>query len=247
LNLLAVRAISNKPNSEFPKDGKFHSPDTKIQQGVLIVKNHLLLTSTVAICLTFFISHSGHTVQAQQARTGTTVAVVDIAVVMENNAKFKSMLNTIQSEITQFDGQLEVTRKEVTALVEELKGYNPGTTAYSQLEERIAKIQSDVQVQMQIKRKNVLQQEAKVFHECYIGVQKTIATFCEQNSISLVLNYDSKAINPQSRESVLKGVNRDIVYQRSLNITKYIVDAVNKGNVTAAPANLSNPSTTVPR
>jgi|TARA_B110000495_G_C22979806_1_gene575852 Skp family chaperone for outer membrane proteins len=247
LNLLAFRAISNKHNSEFPKDGKFHSPHTKIQQGVLIVKNHLLLTSTIAICLTFFINHSGNTVQAQQARTGTTVAVVDIAVVMENNAKFKSMLSSIQSEITQFDGKLEVTRKEVTLLVDELKGYNPGTTAYSQLEERIAKIQSDVQVQMQIKRKNVLQQEAKVFHECYIGVQKTIATFCEQNGISLVLNYDSKAINPQSRESVLKGVNRDIVYQRSLNITKYIVDAVNKGNVTAAPANLSNPSTTVPR
>ena len=244
---MAFRAISNKHNSEFPKDGKLHSPHTKIQQGVLIVKNHLLLTTATAICLTFFIGNIGSTVQAQQARTGTTVAVVDIAVVMENNTKFKSMLASIQSEITQFDATLEVARKQVTALVDELKGYNPGTTAYSQLEERIAKIQADVQVQMQIKRKNVLQQEAKVFHECYIGVQKTIATFCEHNGISLVLNYDSKAINPQSRESVLKGVNRDIVYQRSLNITKYIVKAVNEGNVTAAPTNVSNPSTTVPR
>ena len=211
------------------------------------MKNHLLLTSATSICLTFLIGNIGSCAQAQQARTGTTVAVVDIAVVMENNTKFKSMLDSIQSEITQFDATLEVARKQVTALVDELKGYNPGTTAYSQLEERIAKIQADVQVQMQIKRKNVLQQEAKVFHECYTGVQKTIATFCEQNGISLVLNYDSKAINPQNRESVLKGVNRDIVYQRSLNITKYIVDAVNKGNATAAPTNVSNPSTTVPR
>jgi Skp family chaperone for outer membrane proteins len=208
------------------------------------VKNHLTLTSLTAICLTFCV---GYTLQAQQTRAGTTVAVVDIAVVMENNTKFKSMLDAIQVEITQFDGTLETARKQVTSMVEELKGYNPGTAAYSQLEERIAKIQSDVQVQMQIKRKNVLQKEAKVFHECYIEVQKTIATFCERNGISLVLNYDSKAINPQSRESVLKGVNRDIVYQRSLNITKYIVDAVNKGNQAGAPANVSNPATTVPR
>jgi Skp family chaperone for outer membrane proteins len=208
------------------------------------VKNHLTLTSLTAICLTFCI---GYTLQAQQTRAGTTVAVVDIAVVMENNTKFKSMLDSIQVEITQFDGTLETARKQVTSMVEELKGYNPGTAAYSQLEERIAKIQSDVQVQMQIKRKNVLQKEAKVFHECYIEVQKTIATFCERNGISLVLNYDSKAINPQSRESVLKGVNRDIVYQRSLNITKYIVDAVNKGNQAGAPSNVSNPATTVPR
>ena len=208
------------------------------------MKNHLTLTSLTAICLTFCI---GYTLQAQQTRAGTTVAVVDIAVVMENNTKFKSMLDSIQVEITQFDGTLETARKQVTSMVEELKGYNPGTAAYSQLEERIAKIQSDVQVQMQIKRKNVLQKEAKVFHECYIEVQKTIATFCERNGISLVLNYDSKAINPQSRESVLKGVNRDIVYQRILNITKYIVDAVNKGNQAGAPSNVSNPATTVPR
>ena len=208
------------------------------------MKNHLTLTSLTAICLTFCV---GYTLQAQQTRAGTTVAVVDIAVVMENNTKFKSMLDSIQVEITQFDGTLETARKQVTSMVEELKGYNPGTAAYSQLEERIAKIQSDVQVQMQIKRKNVLQKEAKVFHECYIEVQKTIATFCERNGISLVLNYDSKAINPQSRESVLKGVNRDIVYQRSLNITKYIVDAVNKGNQAGAPSNVSNPATTVPR
>ena len=218
-----------------------------MQQGVLILKNHLSLSSLIAICLTLCIANAGNTIQAQQPRTGTTVAVVDIAVVMENNTKFKSMLDSIQLEITQFDKTLETARTQVTSMVEELKGYNPGTTAYSQLEERIAKIQSDVQVQMQIKRKNVLQKEAQVFHECYTGVQKTIGIFCERNGISLVLNYDSKAINPQSRESVLKGVNRDIVYQRSLNITKYIVDAVNKGNATAAPSNVGNPSTTVPR
>jgi Skp family chaperone for outer membrane proteins len=218
-----------------------------MQQGVLIVKNHLLLASLTAVCLTIFGSNTGNTIQAQQTRTGTTVAVVDIAVVMENNTKFKSLLDSIQVEINQFDNTLESARKQVTSLVEELQGYNPGSAAYSQLEERIAKIQADVQVQMQLKRKNVLLQEAKVFHECYTEVQKTIATFCERNGISLVLNYDSKAINPQSRESVLKGVNRDIVYQRSLNITKYIVDAVNKDNATAAPANVSNPSTTVPR
>jgi Skp family chaperone for outer membrane proteins len=211
------------------------------------VKNQLLFTCITTICFFICSSNMSNTIQAQQPRAGTTVAVVDIAVVMENNTKFKSMLDSIQVEINQFDQTLESARKQVTSMVEELKGYNPGTAAYSQLEERIAKIQSDVQVQMQIKRKNVLQKEAKVFHECYLEVQKTIGTFCDRNGISLVLNYDSKAINPQSRESVLKGVNRDIVYQRSLNITKYIVDAVNKGNSTAAPTNVSNPATTVPR
>ena len=211
------------------------------------MKNHLLLTSLTAICLTICSTNTGKTLQAQQSGAGTTVAVVDIAVVMENNTKFKSMLDSIQLEINQFDKTLETARTQVTSMVEELKSYNPGTAAYSQLEERIAKIQSDVQVQMQLKRKNVLQKEAKVFHECYTGVQKTIATFCERNGISLVLNYDSKAIDPQSRESVLKGVNRDIVYQRSLNITKYIVDAVNKSNTTTANSNVGNPSTTVPR
>ncbi|MEC7567181.1 MAG: OmpH family outer membrane protein [Planctomycetota bacterium] len=206
------------------------------------MKTQLLLLSLTTLFISLFPADT----HAQQ-RPGTTVAVVDIAVVMENNAKFKSLLDGIQGEISAFDKTLDTARKQVTGMVEELRGYNPGTAKYSELEEQIAKIQSDVQVQMQIKRKNVLQKEAKVFHECYTEVTKTIGTFCDRNGIQLVLNFDSKAIDPQSRESVLKGVNRDIVYQRSLNITKYIIDAVNKENGLATPTNVSNTGNPAPR
>ena len=88
-----------------------------MQQGVLIMKNHLILSSLTTICLTICSANFGYTVQAQQARTGTTVAVVDIAVVMENNTKFKSMLDSIQLEISQFDKTLEAARTQVTSMV----------------------------------------------------------------------------------------------------------------------------------
>ena len=94
---------------------------------------------------------------------------------------------------------------------------------------------------MQIKRKSVLMKESQVFYDSYAEVVEQIRTFSERNGIALVLNFDSKPIDPSSRESVLKGVNKDIVYQRSLNITSYIIKAINGSSA----ANVgTNPTTT---
>ncbi|MBA61936.1 MAG: hypothetical protein CMJ76_06165 [Planctomycetaceae bacterium] len=201
------------------------------------MKTHLLLATVVAMMFSLFPSPS----TAQNPTAGTRVVVVDIAVVMENNKKFKAKLEGIQTEIDAFDDTLDAKREEVKAKVEELRGYKAGSAAYSSLEQEIAQIQSDVSVQMQIKRKSVLMKEAQVFYDSYNEVISHIKSFSERNGISLVLNFDSKAIDPTSRESVLKGVNKDIVYQRSLNITSYIVKSINGESA----ANVgSNPPTT---
>ncbi len=207
------------------------------QQGVLNVKAHFLFAAMAAVMLSLF----SNSVEAQNASPGTRVVVVDIAVVMENNNKFKAKLESIQSEIDAFDDTLDKKREEVKAKVEELRGYKAGSAAYTSLEQEIAQIQSDVSVQMQIKRKSVLMKEAQVFYDSYAEVVDQIRTFSERNGIALVLNFDSKPIDPSSRESVLKGVNKDIVYQRSLNITSYIIKAINGGSA----ANVGiNPTTT---
>ena len=201
------------------------------------MKAHFLLAAMAAVMLPLF----SYSVEAQNTSPGTRVVVVDIAVVMENNNKFKAKLETIQTEIDAFDDTLDKKREEVKTKVEELRGYKAGSAAYTTLEQEIAQIQSDVSVQMQIKRKSVLMKEAQVFYDSYAEVVEQIRTFSERNGIALVLNFDSKPIEPSSRESVLKGVNKDIVYQRSLNITSYIIKAINGGSAANVGA---NPTTT---
>ena len=195
------------------------------------MRTHLLIFALLfAAC-----SIPGSNAQAQ--KSGTVVVVVDIPQVMENNNKFNGLLKSIQTEIDAFDKVLTQKRKQVQTMIEELRDYKAGTPAYENLEREIAQIQSDVNVQMQIKRKNILKKEADVYYQCYKEVQAHVAKFSEQNGINLVLNFNSKEINQESRDDVIKGVNRQVVYQRSLNITKYIIDLVNKG---AAPVNVSN-------
>ena len=199
------------------------------------MKTHFLLAAIAAIMLSIF----ANPVTGQNTTAGTRVVVIDIAVVMENNNKFKANLESIQTEIDAFDDTLDKKREEVKTKVEELRGYKAGAAAYSSLEQEIAQIQSDVSVQMQIKRKSVLMKEAQVFYDSYNEVLTHIKTFSERNGISLVLNFDSKPIDPASRESVLKGVNKDIVYQRSLNITSYIIKSINGGSAANVGANPS--------
>ena len=78
------------------------------------MKTHFLLAAIAAIMLSIF----ANPVTGQNTTAGTRVVVIDIAVVMENNIKFKANLESIQTEIDAFDDTLDKKREEVKTKVE---------------------------------------------------------------------------------------------------------------------------------
>ena len=125
------------------------------QQGVLNVKAHFLFTAMAAVILSLF----SNSVEAQNAATGTRVVVVDIAVVMENNNKFKAKLEAIQSEIDTFDDTLDQAVKAVGKLRAIRR-----VQLLASLEQEIAQIQSCTR--NVIKRKSVLMKSLR-FRDSY--------------------------------------------------------------------------------
>ena len=78
------------------------------------MKTHFLLAAIAAIMLSIF----ANPVTGQNTTAGTRGVVIDIAVVMENNIKFKANLESIQTEIDAFDDTLDKKREEVKTKVE---------------------------------------------------------------------------------------------------------------------------------
>ena len=198
-------------------------------------------------CTLLFAGILPTTSRAQEASRYSRVAVIDITEVFQNHERFKAKMDEIKKEIEAFDQVLRGKRKQINDLITELQEYKAGSKAYEEGEKRIAKMQADLQVEMQLKRKSILTREAGVYHRAYGEVLAQVSSFSQRHNIDLVLRFDSKPIDPTKRDSVLKGVNRAVVYQKSMDITKFILDNLNRGlppqNLGARPVLPSKPGT----
>ncbi len=87
-----------------------------------------------------------------------------------------------------------------------------------------------------MKRREFLEQEAKVYYGIYREIEDSVAVFAERNRIGLVLRYSGDEMKPDDRASVLQGVNRPVVFQRNLDITQHVLNQLNAGATMPAGA-----------
>ncbi len=76
-----------------------------------------------------------------------------------------------------------------------------------------------------------------MYYETYQEVKTAVKSFAASNRIGIVLRYSSEEIDQANRQSVLQGINQPIVYnQASLDVTKYIIDRLQRSTGTARSA-----------
>ena len=172
-----------------------------------------------------------------QNRPGTTIALLDIEQVFQEYRRYKAMLDDVRKDEQALETLVRAKAKELTAMQTELRDYKPGTANYSQLEGKIAKLKADTTVDTDLKRKQFIIRRSKASHAVYQDITRTVAKFAEANGINLVMAYDKRTVDPNNPNQVLTEINRRVIYQRSLNITKYIIDQLNAG---VPPTEVSN-------
>lgn len=173
---------------------------------------------------------------APAASAGTNIVVIDIAFVFKNHNRFNGMMNDIKKDIEQFEAYVRAEQQKGLAKRDELAQYKPGSLEFKQKEEELARMQSDLQVGVGLKRKEFLEQEARVYYRVYREIEQTVAIFAQRNRIGLVLRFNGDEMKEDDRASVLQGVNRAVVYQQGLDITDLILKQCNINTVPAAPA-----------
>lgn len=158
-----------------------------------------------------------------------SVVVIDISEVFKNHARFKSAMEEIKEVVKSLEGGAQAEQKALVKKREQLTELTPGSVDYKRLEEEMARGGSQLQVDMALKQKEVMEREAKVYFNTYMEVQDLVKEFAEKNGIRLVLRYSRMEMDPTKRDTVLQGVNRPIVYQRNLDITDLIISQCNRG------------------
>ncbi|MGE0756032.1 MAG: OmpH family outer membrane protein [Pirellulaceae bacterium] len=173
-------------------------------------------------------------------KPGTSVAVVDIKFIFDNLHGFKAAMDRIKQEYDAFEAGVRDTETQLRKRIDELKSLTPGSDEYKRIEEEIT--QRRAQVQLDIKRKQTqrVEDEAKVYHRAFQDVERTIASFAQRYGFDLVLQFSTSEIDPSKPDTVIRGLNRLVIYQNRLNITQYVLDELNR--MSPAPTGVTSPS-----
>lgn len=176
-----------------------------------------------------------------------TIAVIDIAKVFKEHIRFKAMMNDIKKDIEDFDTYVKGETQKLKAMTDTLQQYKTGSLEYKQREEEAARLTSDLQVKVGLKKKELLESEARVYFQVYRELEQSVANFSQANRILMVLRFNSEDMKEDDRNSVLQGVNRAVVYYHPhLDITAYVLQDLNRNPAPAPTAPGVAPGGAVP-
>lgn len=185
------------------------------------------------VALTVAVAALSSTASAQQ---GTKVALLDISHIFQNNTRFKATMDAMKADIENFEKHVKDRRTKLQAKGEGLKQWTVGSDEYKRAEAALAKESADLQVEIGLKKKDIMEREARVYYDAYSEIVRHVAYIGQQRNIGLVLRYNSTQIDRNDRNSVLQGVNRSIVYQNQLDITSLVLNSINGTATQAAPS-----------
>jgi len=157
-----------------------------------------------------------------------SIALVDIGKVFKQHARFNQAMAAMKAKVQQAESQLQKDMEALKQWVEEMKKFKKGSTEYNEWERRITERRSEINVQMQLTRKEFLQEEARIYHQIYREIEYHVGQWAAQNGVSIVLRFNSDQPDASNPEDVLQFINKPVVWHSpAVDITNQIINTLN--------------------
>jgi Skp family chaperone for outer membrane proteins len=177
------------------------------------------------------------TTTAYSQDTGA-IAVLDVAKVFKAHTKFNQQLEAIQAQAQKLKSEVDTSQQELRQQAQRVsETLNVGSRERKEAEADLEQKMTSLRTYARQSEAELMSQEAKIYYDTYLQMQKIVTEAAQANNISLVLRFDSSETNTQERASVVSLVNRTIVFQTNSDITDYVI-----GQMNAVPTQASNPA-----
>ena len=168
------------------------------------------------------------------------IVLPDATSLIKDNAHLKALMADMQRDVTKTEDIFRKERDTLRQLSEELKDMRAGTPEYKAREEEITKRGTDLNVKIQLQRKEFLQRESRIYFSVYQEIQQEVAYFAANNNISMVLRTSSEPVDVEKPDDILREMNKPVVWSsKGLDITQYIKEQLKRRygdtNQTAQP------------
>lgn len=157
------------------------------------------------------------------AAAGTQVALIDIGYIFRKHPGYVAKREALIAQAKTMTGDETNVKKQIQKESEKLKDFQPGSLEYKQLEAQLTQQASDFQVQQQLARRELAEQEVKLYYETYVEVQKIIDRMAKDYGIQLVVRFDREPMNSTDPDSIRRGLMNPVVYHQGLDITELVM------------------------
>jgi Skp family chaperone for outer membrane proteins len=190
------------------------------------VKKFLSWATLVAV---FAAGHvSAPEAAAQQRGPAQAVAIVDLTYIFANHVRFKALVEDMRRDVEAAEADLKASKESIEKLAENLDSFNKNSPEYKELEETFASRQAELQVKVNIQKRNFMEQEAKIYLQIYREVLDHVKYHAEKSGLSLVLRFNGDPVDGEDLQGVMQQLNRQVVYyNRTIDITPIVLDACN--------------------
>lgn len=178
------------------------------------------------------------------------VGLIDMAYVFKEYAKFKTMSESLKSEVEATDNEAKAM---VTTLQQLQAQLTSGTIAegspdQAALEQKFVKTQTELETFKKMKQREFLRKEADIYKAVYLEVQDAVKLYADHYHFTLIMRFNRDTVegadNPQE---IIQSMNRPVVFHRTQDdITEPILTYLNgQYNKTATrPAAATAPAAT---
>jgi len=155
---------------------------------------------------------------------GVPVALLDVSRIFQEHARFKQMREAMMADVQMAEANAKAEGEAIKGLMEQLRGVPSGSPEYKAMDEQIAVRQGNLEARVRLQRKEFVQREAKIYHYVYLEVLQEVHYYAQTNRIAMVLRFSGEQIDPENPESVIKGINKPVVwYNPQFDITNAIL------------------------
>jgi Skp family chaperone for outer membrane proteins len=170
------------------------------------------------------------------------IALLDVSKIFKNHRRFTQMMADMKTDVQGAEEAVKKERDSIARLVEQLKSLRSGTDDYKRLEQEIATRQADLNVQLQLKRKEFMLNEAKIYNAVYQELEQEVRYYASNAGISIVFRYNGDPVDSENPEDVLRNINKPVVcFAPGMDITDIILQRLEARSGGGVPSSARQP------
>lgn len=151
---------------------------------------------------------------AQQAQSnGGIVAVLDLALIFESDPTHKQTIQKLESDAEQMKADFQNQQVALQNRAKEASA-NLKDDALNSMEVKLQQENVSLQVQARQAQANLMKREAEAYYQTYNRVMQQVDKVCKDYNVSVVLRWDSTPIDPANPGTVIRGVQRSVVFAK---------------------------------
>lgn len=189
----------------------------------------LTMAAVVAVAVSTTLSQSQSLAQGQGQ--GGIVVVLDMVRVFKAHPGHQAAMSRIEARAEEMRKDFQQQQIALQEKAKQAASQYQGTQL-DQIEIQLRQEEVALQTKARQAQTELMKSEAEAFYKTHSEVMTIVQELCQQYNIGLVLGYDSEPIDPNRPESVIRGVQRSVVYQTN-DLTDHVLHKI-PGAVQAA-------------